>query len=260
MVKRKRFEWLTLGFMFFSAVIFLFFLLPIVNVIIQNPISVLVETIMDKEVQASIFMSFLSATITTIITVMLGTPLAYLLAKKEFREKSFIDSLIDLPVLIPHTVAGIALLTILAPNTFIGRPLSELGIRFLDTVFGIVAAQTFVSAPLYIKTVKEVFADVDPSLEKAARTLGASPSKVFAKVDLPLAERGMLTGAILCWARAISEFGAVIILAYYPYTAPVLIFVRFMSEGLAASRPIAAWLMMLTFAIFACLKALQREH
>ena len=256
----RNLEALTLSFMALSLIIFLFLLLPMVNVIVQNPLDVLIETILDSEVQAAIFMRLLSATITTVVAIILGTPLAYLLAKREFPGKSFVDAVVDLPVLIPHTVAGIALLTILGPRAIIGRPLSQLGIYFLDTIFGIVAAMLFVSAPLYIKAAKDAFAGVDPDLEKAARTLGASPFKVFVRIDLPLAARGMLTGAILCWARAISEFGAVIILAYYPYTAPVLIFVRFMTQGLAASRPIAAWLMILTFAIFACLRILQRER
>ena len=134
--------------------------------------------------------------------------------------------------------------------------LKNIGIYFVDTLWGIVLAQFFVSAPLLIKSALVSFRSIDDAIIKVARSLGASPLRVFADIELPLAMRGINTGAILCWMRAISEFGAVIILTYYPYTAPVLIFIKFTTEGLRASKPISALLVLITLVIFLAIKKL----
>ncbi len=231
-------------FGFLGAILSLFIILPIINTCLQVSPEVLMKTAMDQEVQGAIFMSLFSATITTCIAF--GVPLAYVLARAKFFGKNFVDAVIDVPILLPHTVAGVALLSLFGPYA----PVT-------DNLLGIVIAQLFVSAPFLIRASRESFELIDPSLERAARTLGATQFSAFLKVTLPLASRGILTGCVLAWARAISEFGAVIILTYYPFTAPVLIWKRFVGEGLNAARPIAVLLIFVTFLTFIFLKFLR---
>ena len=241
-------------FLAMSLVATIILFLPIITLLATTPISGYISIFMDKEAMLAIFLSVLSATITTLLAIFLGVPLAYILARYDFFGKRFIEEFLDLPIMLPHTVAGIALLTLFGPRALIGSMLKNIGIYFVDTLWGIVLAQFFVSAPLLIKSALVSFRSIDDAIIKVARSLGASPLRVFADIELPLAMRGINTGAILCWMRAISEFGAVIILAYYPMTAPVLIFFRFTTQGLSASKPIAAVLLLITIVIFAILK------
>jgi len=241
-------ELMMILFAFMGVTLFLFILLPVVNMCLQDSPGTLLRAAADPEVQGAIFMSFFSATIATCIALIFGTPLAYLLARTQFFGKSLVDTFIDIPILLPHTVAGIALLSFFGPH-----------IPIVNTLLGIVAAQLFVSSPFLIKAARESFELIDPNLEKVARTLGATRASAFFKITLPLASRGILTGCVLAWARAISEFGAVIILTYYPLTAPVLIYKRFVGPqpGLVAARPVAVLLVFVTLLVFLGLRALQ---
>ena len=148
-------------------------------------------------------------------------PLAYILARGSFRGRGVIQSVVDLPLVVPHTVAGIALLFLLGRTGWVGGPAAHLGVSFYGSQWGIVAAMLFVSAPFAVNSARVAFEAIDPRLERAARSLGASPWHAFRRITLPLGLRGVLTGAVLVYARSISEFGAVVIIAYYPATAPV---------------------------------------
>jgi molybdate/tungstate transport system permease protein len=156
-----------------------------------------------------------------------------------------LDSLIDLPIIIPHNAAGIALLAVLSPSSPIGAFLDASGVRAVDSVLGIVIAMAFVSAPFMIRSAQDAFESVNPRMERMARSLGATESKVHFYITLPLASRGILTGCLLTWARAVSEFGAVVMLAYYPKTVAVLLYDVFMGEGLRAALPITGLLLLL---------------
>jgi molybdate/tungstate transport system permease protein len=197
----------------------------------------------------AIWLSFYCAFLATIFMFVLGVPFAYMFVRNEFRGKKILDSFIDLPILIPHNSAGIALLTVLAPGFPLGAAFSALGISFVDTAFGIIVAMAFVSAPFMIRSAQEAFTSIDPSMEKAGRGLGATRFKVFAHVTFPLASRGILTGCLLTWARAVSEFGAVILIAYFPKTEPVYLYDVFVSQGLSAALPISGLLIILAIVI-----------
>jgi len=173
----------------------------------------------------------------------------------DFPGKRLVESIIDVPVVVPHTVAGIALLTVFGSRGFIGGPL-EAYIQFRDALPGIVVAMLFVSLPYLANSAREGFKSVDPRLENAARSLGAPLWKAFLFVTLPLSARHILIGAIMTWARAISEFGAVVLIAYYPMIGPTLIYDRFLSYGLSASRPIAVLLILVTLSIFIVIRVL----
>jgi molybdate transport system permease protein len=147
------------------------------------------------------------------IAVMIGTPLAYILARRDFPGKTAVNVLVDLPIVLPPTVAGVALLVAFGRRGVIGEDLDAAGINIAFTTTAVILAQTFVSAPFYIRTVTAGFEAVTPAYEGVASTLGASPWRTFLRVTLPLARPSIVAGAILCWARALSELGATLIFA-----------------------------------------------
>jgi molybdate transport system permease protein len=158
-------------------------------------------------------LSAITSTASLVITLLLGTPVAYLLARRSFPGKLFVDLLVDLPIVLPPTVAGVGLLVAFGRRGVLGPELDKLGVELAFTTTAVVLAQTFVSAPYYIRTVKAGIESVDAQYEGVAATLGASPLRVFWRIVLPLAWPSVVAGAILCWARALSELGATLIFA-----------------------------------------------
>jgi molybdate/tungstate transport system permease protein len=231
-----------------SLILILFLMVPIIGSLASSA-SGLPGALTDQRTLSAIWTSFYCAFIATLVMLILGVPFAYLFTRAEFPGKKFLDSLIDIPILIPHNTAGIALFTILAPSYPIGAAFANLGIGFVDTVFGVVAAMAFVSAPFMIRSAQEAFSSVNPNMEKAGRSLGASKFQVFRHITLPIASRGVLTGCLLTWARSVSEFGAVAIIAYFPKTAPVYLYDVFVVQGLNAALPINGLLILLAIAI-----------
>ena len=184
-------------------------------------------------------------------TALFGVPLAYILARKKFFGKSFIESIVDLPLAIPHTVAGILLLFVFGRYGMVGVLFERFfSLRFVGTKLGIIVAMLFVSLPFMVNYAREGFEMVDVRLEQVASTLGATPFEVFRRVSLPLAIRGVLTGWVLTWARAISEFGAVIILAYHPMTAPIKVYDVFTQLDLKHSSAVAVLFLVICLAGF----------
>jgi molybdate/tungstate transport system permease protein len=241
---------------FFGLAILLLMLLatPIVNMLTASDISLLRETLQDSEVVAAIVLTLRTAFFATIAGMLFGVPLAYVLARWNFPGKSIVQGLVDLPIMIPHTAMGIALLMVYGKKFFMGSLFGKIGISFVGTETGISLAMAYVSIPYLINAARDGFSAVNPRLERVARTLGASPWQAFFKVSLPLAKRAILTGAIMMWARGISEFGAVVILAYHPMVAPILIWERFESYGLRYARPVAALLILICLCVFALLR------
>ncbi|MHC1575025.1 MAG: ABC transporter permease subunit [Candidatus Methanogasteraceae archaeon] len=211
------------------------------------------DVINDSAVWKSIILTMYTALVATAIAFVFGVPLAYFLARRDFPFKGIVESIVDIPIIVPHTVAGIALLTVFGSHGLIGCPLSSV-IRFRDAVPGIIAAMLFVSVPFLINSAREGFQGIDPRLENVARSLGASEWGAFTRVTIPLAARHILIGSILCWARAMSEFGAVIVIAYYPMIAPTLIYERYISYGLSESSPIAVLVIVVCLVIFVTLR------
>ena len=253
MTKREPFFWITISCGF---VIMVFILLPLVEMMTAPSFAMLKETIKDKDVVRSIWLSIYTAGLAALISFVFGTPLAYLLARSDFRGKRLVESIIDLPIVIPHPVVGIAILSVAGRNHWLGQIFSDLGIRIMGSVTGIVVVLTFVGMPFYINAVKEGFESISPRLEKVSRSLGASMFSTFARITFPLAWRSMLVGIIMCSARAISEFGAVVIVAYHPMIAPVMIYERFEAYGLKYSQPVAVWLVSVCLILFLILRIL----
>jgi molybdate/tungstate transport system permease protein len=213
-----------------------FIVLPIVRLVTTSSAASLHAAASTAVVRDAILLSLQAAAITAGIATLLGVPLAYILARGSFRGRGVIQSLVDLPLVVPHTVAGIALLFLLGRTGWVGAPAGHLGVSFYGSQWGIVAAMLFVSAPFAVNSARVAFEAIDPRLERAAQSLGASPWHAFRRITLPLGMRGVLTGAVLVYARSISEFGAVVIIAYYPATAPVEIYNLFLQSGLNPIR------------------------
>lgn len=158
-------------------------------------------------------LSAITSTVSLLLAIGFGTPLAYLLARRDFPGKVFVDLLVDLPIVLPPTVAGVALLVAFGRRGVIGQHLDDAGIELAFSTTAVVLAQLFVSAPFYVRTLKAGFEAVDPQLEGVAATLGASPLRIFWRVVLPLCWPSVVAGAVLCWARGLSELGATLIFA-----------------------------------------------
>jgi len=214
----------------------------------------------DEELRASLGLTAIAATIATVAGVVAATPLAYLLARYNFRGRAILAAIIDLPLLIPHPVAGIALLLVLGRESAVGGTLLDMGIRIVSAPAGIVCAMLFVSAPLYISGAREAFARVDPRYEAVARTLGDPAWRVFRRITLPLSRRGLVAASVVMWARAVSEFGSIVILTYNPKVASVLSYDRFTTFGLPEALPVAAVLVLLALIPLTLLRALRDDR
>ena len=240
-------------FIALGSCIILFVVAPLISMVLTTSFTDLTEAAADHQVIQSIKLTLTAALFATVTSALAGIPLAYLLARKRFFGRSILMAIIDLPIIIPHSVAGIALLTIIGRQSLFGR---LFGKGLTGTVAGISVAMAFVSVPFLINAAQHAFEAVPERLEKTARTLGASAWRVFFTISLPLAWRGILSGMILMWARGISEFGAIVIIAYHPMTTPVMVFQRFNDFGLNAARAIAVLLILICVSLFVVLRLL----
>jgi molybdate/tungstate transport system permease protein len=228
-----------------ASVLLLFLAAPLAQLVVSGGAQGLGALGSDAELRDSLILTAAPATTAMLLGLLTGTPLAYLLARRAFPGRSALAALLDLPVLIPHPVAGIALLLALGRHTAIGSALLTLGLRITGTPAGIVSAMLFVSCPLYLSAARDTFERVEPRFETVARTLGDPPWRVFRRITLPLALRGLTAAAVIMWARAVSEFGAIVILTYNPKVASVLSYDRFTTYGLPGALPVAAVLVIL---------------
>ena len=243
-----------------AALLVLFVAGPLVRLLLQASPASLGAAFRDPEIVASIWLTILTATGATLLSVLLGVPLAYLLARVDFPGRRLVAGVLELPVVVPHPVAGIALLLFLGRQSPVGQALASIGLEIVNHVPGIVAGMLFVSAPIVVSTAREAFRSVDPKLERVARTLGDTGWTAFRRVTLPLAGRGVLAGAVLSWARSVSEFGSIVILTYNPKVASILIYDRFTLFGLPAAVPAAVVLLLLALAVFALVQFLAPDR
>ncbi len=237
-----------------AALVLLFIIAPIGGMFISATAPDLFATIKDKEVLNSIRLTLLTSLGATLFMAIGAIPLAYLLARKDFYLKKLVLGIIDLPIVIPHSAAGIALLGFLSRNTIVGKAASMVGLDFVGNPLGIAAAMAFVSVPFLVNAAKDGFLSVPVRLEKTAMSLGASPARVFFTISVPLAGRNIVSGLVMMFARGLSEFGAIVIIAYHPMVTPVLIFERFGSYGLKYAQPVAVIFILVTLIFFILVK------
>ena len=251
---------MTLLFLILGLATLLFVAIPPLKTVISSGPEVLGETLLDPEVYNSVLLTICGALVASLVGLVLGVPAAYLLARHQFRGKRAIEGIIDVPIVIPHSAAGVALLFAFGRQSFAGQMFESVGIHFFGTFAGIVLAMMFVSIPFLLDSCKEGFETVDVRLERVARTLGASPWQTFTHVSLPLARRSILAGFVMMWARGMSEFGAVVIIAYHvpffgnmPTVLPILVSDRF-AYGMEYARPVAAIGIFVALVCFAALR------
>lgn len=247
--------WAALG-----GILLLFLALPLGLILAGVSPRQLVEALGDDEVLRSARTTLGAATLATVSGLVFGVPLAYLLARRRVPGQRWVEALLGLPLIIPHTAAGVALLLTYGARGFLGAPLAALGVALTDRLAGIVLAMVFVSVPLLVSNAREAIAGVSVDYEEAACVDGASPWQAFWRIVLPCARRGIASGALQMWARGISEFGAVVMLAYHPRTLAVLVYERFQGYGLTAAAPLAALLVILALLVFVSIGALAEPH
>lgn len=172
----------------------------------------LIDALSSTALQA-LRLSLVTSLISVTVSVLLGTPLAYILARWNFPGRSAVELLVDLPVVLPPSVAGLALLIAFGRQGLFGSLLSPLGISLPFTTMAVIIAQTFVSAPLFVRSARVGFAGIDPQLEEAALVEGANQWQMFRDVMFPLAGKALVSGAMMTWTRALGEFGATILFA-----------------------------------------------
>ncbi|MFH1119551.1 MAG: ABC transporter permease [Bacteroidota bacterium] len=242
-----------------GAIVLLFIIAPLAGIVISTDLKDVAVAVSDKQVSTSIWLTVTASISATLIFALLSLPFAWLLARKKFVLKRLISGIIDLPVVIPHTAAGIALLGVISRHSPAGKLAALIGFDFIGHPSGIIIAMAFVSLPFFINSARDGFASVPERLEKAALNLGASPAKVFLTISVPLAMRQIVSGGVMMFARGMSEFGAVVIIAYHPMVAPILIFERFSSFGLQYARPVAVILIVLSVVFFLLMRLMTKD-
>ncbi len=208
-------------------------------------------------------LSMETSLISLAVTLVFGTALAYILARQKFPLKSWVETLIDLPIVLPPSVAGLALLMAFGRNGLFGPLLGLLGISIPFTMPAVVIAQTFVAAPLYVRAARLGFAEVDVQLEEAAYVEGASPWQLFREVMFPLAGNALISGAILCWARALGEFGATILFAGnlegVTQTMPLAIYLG-LERSLGIAIALSVMLLIVSTVLLLLTRRLEKKH
>jgi molybdate/tungstate transport system permease protein len=247
-------DWLTATSLL-GGVLLLYYGVPLLALVLAQRPGAVLARVTTPAVATAARNSLVSASITTAIAAGLGVPLAYWLARADGRWVAAVDALVLLPLVLPPTVGGIVLLTVVGPNTPVGASAAALGVPLTRSLAGVVLAQMFVASPFVVVTAKAAFGGVDRRLEHASRSLGKRRWTTFRRVTLPLAWPGIIAGTTLTFARALSEFGATLMLAYYPRTMPVQIWVAFLERGLESAYPIAILLLALALGALAILSA-----
>jgi len=250
---------ISLLFTFLGGLVLLFIIAPLASLLVHSSTAEISETLLDKEVTHSIALTLWTSMLATLIFAFFAIPLAYLMARKNFHGKKLVQGIIDLPIVIPHSAAGIALLTVISKQGIIGKTGNLIGLEFPGHISGIILAMAFVSLPFLINAARDGFASVPERLEKAALNLGASPLKTFISISIPLAWRSIITGLIMMFARGMSEFGAVAIVAYHPMITPVMIYERFGAFGLKYARPVAIIFIAVCLVFFILLRSISNS-
>jgi len=235
-----------------------FLVLPLVGLLVRTPWSTLPQRLAAPGVLAALRLSLLCASLATLLCIVLGVPLAWLLARIDFPGRRLVRALVTVPLVLPPVVGGVALLLVLGGGGLIGSWLdSTFGVTLPFTTAGVVVAEAFVAMPFLVIAVEGALRGVDTRYEEAAATLGASRWTAFRRVTLPLVAPGVAAGAVLCWARALGEFGATITFAgNYPgrtQTMPLAVYLA-LEQDLDAAIVLSLILLVVSVAILASLR------
>jgi molybdate transport system permease protein len=249
--------WFSVGLAAAFAVALTFLTLPVVAIFVDTSPRELLESLDDPVARDALRLSLETTTISICLILLIGTPAAYYLATRSFRGRAVAITLIELPLVLPPAVAGIALLAAVGPSGILGDAVSDAGIQLVLETAGVVVALTFVASPFYMRQAQAAFGSVDPALIDAARTLGASEARAFARVAIPAAMPSLVAGTALALGRALGEFGATLMFAGslrgVTQTVPLAIYDRFATD-FPAALALSAVLVALSAAILLSVK------
>ena len=243
-----------------AGLLALFLALPVVTLVARSVLSGALATVAGSSaVIAALGLSLATTAVSVVLTVAIGLPLAFVLARRTFRGKWLAEAIVDLPIVLPPSVAGLALLLVLGRRGALGGPLASAGLDIAFTTGAVVIAQLFVSAPFFIRSARAGIAAVERDLEDAARVDGASEIRLFRDVTVPLAAPALAAGLVMTWARALGEFGATIMFAGNvegrTQTLPLVVYSEFQAGDLDASVAAAAILVVAAFGVLVAVRA-----
>ena len=246
-----------------SLILLALFILPLVSLVLRSINPDFFTNAFSRQALKALTLSLVSSSFTMIVAVVFGTPLAYVMSRWEFKYKSWLELILDLPIVLPPSVAGLALLIAFGRNGYFGPALNVLGISLPFTTAAVVIAQTFVAAPLYLRSARVGFSGLDRRLIEAARVEGASRWQLFYDVMVPLAGRALASGAILTWTRALGEFGATILFAGnlegVTQTMPMAIYVGF-EQNLGVALVLSVVLIFVSVIVLKATQKLDKQE
>ena len=247
------------GLTLLGGLALLFLVIPVIAVFVRTPWGSILDALSTQDARTALRLSLQTTLTSTAVCVLVGVPLAWLLARTTFHGRSLVRALVTLPLVMPPVVGGVALLLAFGRNGVVGRWLDQaFGITLPFTMTAVVMAQTFVALPFLVISVEGAFRASDERYDDAAATLGASRWSTFRRVTLPLALPGIVAGAVLSWARALGEFGATITFAgNFPgqtRTMPIQIYVAFLGGNLDGAIALSLVLIVVSVAVLALLR------
>ena len=246
-----------------SALLVAFIVVPLAGLAFHLTPREFVQALRAPVALQSLRLSIVTTLAALALTLALGTPLAYLLARYTFPGHRLLDAVVDLPIVVPPAVAGLALLLVFGRYGTLGAALGKAGIRLSFTTAAVVMAQVFVASPFYVRAARSGFLAVDRTLEAASATLGMGPLRTFALVTVPLAWPALIGGAVLCWARALGEFGATIMfagnLAGVSQTLPLAVYLNLESGNVPVATALSVTMIAFSLATVLAVRTLERR-
>jgi len=251
--------WGERGLVALAGLFALFLALPVITLVVRAIVDgSLRVALASPAVLQALWLSLVTTAVSLVVTVVLGLPLAIVMARRTFRGKGWLEAVIDLPIVLPPSVAGLALLLVFGRRGLLAAPFEVFGISVPFTVFAVILAQTFVSAPFFVRSARTGIAAVDRDLEDAARVDGATERQLFRSITVPLASAALAAGLVMSWARSLGEFGATIMFAGNiegrTQTLPLVVYSEFQGGDLDASIAAAAILVLAAFGVLVAVR------
>jgi len=248
-----------IGAAFLIISVTLYLALPVIALFFRTTPDLFFSSLSNPEVISALWLSLFTSLVSLGVVILVGTPFAFVHSRNNYLGKVIVDTLIDLPLVLPPAVAGLALLVLYGRVGIVGRYANMLGISVAFTTLAVIMAQIFVASPFYLRQAKSLFEQLDPAYEQTARTLGASPLRIFTTVTIPLTANGLVSGAVLTFGRALGEFGATIMFAGnlpgVTQTMPLAVYVG-MVGNFNAGITISILLVLISFAIMIAVRFL----
>ncbi len=242
-------------------IVTLYLALPVFALFFRTTPELFLLSLSDPLVMSALWLSLTTTCTALVIVHLVGTPYAYFHARYQYPGKVLVDTLIDLPLVLPPAVAGMALLVLYGRTGFLGGYFNMLGLSIAFTTVAVIMAQIFVASPFYLRQAKSLFEQLDPAYERTARTLGASPIRTFATITIPLTANGLIAGSVMTFGRALGEFGATIMFAGnlpgVTQTMPLAVYVG-MEGDFNMGLTISILLVIISFAIMIAVRLLAR--